>query len=136
MAPSDSFRFPACNFIKNEIPVKMFICEFCKIFKNIFRQKHLRLTASCVYLCILRSFSNHFLHKAPLGNCLFHLQVAEIQPPHTIKEHFTSAFQAFYTRRRRRRRSSYLKEFPYLKSQKLSVKKLIYNKAARSQPAS
>ena len=35
---SDGFRFPACNFIKKEIPAKMFFCEFCKIFKNIFWQ--------------------------------------------------------------------------------------------------
>ena len=39
MVVSDSFRFPACNFIKKKAPGKMFICEFCKIFKNIFRQK-------------------------------------------------------------------------------------------------
>ena len=38
VAASDSFRFPACNFIKKETPAKMFICEFCKIFKNIFWQ--------------------------------------------------------------------------------------------------
>ena len=37
----------------------MFICEFCKIFKNIFWQKHLRMTPSCVYLWILKSFSGH-----------------------------------------------------------------------------
>ena len=35
VATSDSFRFPACNFIKKEIPAKMFFCEFCKIFKNM-----------------------------------------------------------------------------------------------------
>ena len=34
---SDSFRFPACNFIK-EIPAKTFFCEFCKIFNKIFWQ--------------------------------------------------------------------------------------------------
>ena len=38
VAVSDSFRFPPCNFIKKEIPAKMFFCEFCKIFKNIFWQ--------------------------------------------------------------------------------------------------
>ena len=31
-----------------------------------------------------------------MGNCLFHVQVAEFQPPDTIKTYFTSAFQAFY----------------------------------------
>ena len=38
VAVFDSFRFPACNFIEKEIPAKMFFCEFCKIFKNIFWQ--------------------------------------------------------------------------------------------------
>ena len=114
VAASDSFRFPAWNFIKKKTPAKMFICEFCKIFKNIFRQKHLRMTASCVYLRIWRCFSDHLFHKAPLGNCLFHLQVAEVQPPHTVKKYFTCAFQAFYTRR-----SSYSKAFMYLKSLKI-----------------
>ena len=116
MAASNSFRFPACNFIKKGTPAKMFICEFCKTFKNSFRQKHLRMTASwCVYLWILRSFSDHLFHTAPLGNCLFHLQVAEFQPQHTVQKYFTSAFQAFHTRRR----SSYSKAFMYLKSLKI-----------------
>ena len=34
---SDSFMFPACNFIK-EIPAKTVFCEFCKIFNNVFWQ--------------------------------------------------------------------------------------------------
>ena len=93
----------------------MFICEFCKIFKNIFRQKHLRMTASCVYLWILRSFSEHLFYGAPLGNCLFHVQAAEFQPADTVKNYFTGAFQAFYTRKR----SNHLKAFIYLKSLKI-----------------
>ena len=55
------------------------------------------MTASCVYLRILRSFSEHFSYRAPLGNYLFYVQVAEFQPPDTVKNYFTSAFQAFYT---------------------------------------
>ena len=42
VADSDSFRFPACNFIKKEIPTKMFFCEFRKISKNIFWQNNSR----------------------------------------------------------------------------------------------
>ena len=118
MATYDSFMFPTCNFIEKETPAKMFIYEFYKIFKNIFRQKHLRMTASSVYLWILRSFSSHLFHRVPLGNWLFHLQVAEFQAAHTVKKHFTSAFQAFHTRRRRRR-SCYSKAFTYLKSLKI-----------------
>ena len=37
-AASASLRFPACNFVKQETPAKMFFCEFYKIFKNIFWQ--------------------------------------------------------------------------------------------------
>ena len=94
----------------------MFICEFCKIFKNIFLSEHLQVTASCVYLWILRSFSDYLVYRAPLGNCLFHLQVAEFQPPHTVNKNFTCAFQAFY---RRRRRSGYSKAITHLKFQKI-----------------
>ena len=88
VAASDSFRFPASNFIKKETPEKMLICEFCNIFKNIFRQKHIRMAASCVYLWILRSFSDHLFYRAPLGNCLFHLQIAQFQPPNTVKKSY------------------------------------------------
>ena len=38
VAASESFRFPACNFIKKGIPAKMFFFEFCKISENIFWQ--------------------------------------------------------------------------------------------------
>ena len=74
MAASDSFRIPARNFIKKKARAKMFICEFGKIFKNIFRQKYLRMTASCVYLWIWDAFqiasfikhlweTAHFIYK-------------------------------------------------------------------------
>ena len=72
------------------------------------------MTASYVYVRILGSFSDHLFHKAPLGNCLFLLQVAEFQPPYTVKKYFTRAFQAFYTRR-----NSYSEAFMYLKSLKI-----------------
>ena len=44
LAASDSFRYPACNFIKKESPAKMFFCEFCKVFKE-----HLWETAYFMY---------------------------------------------------------------------------------------
>ena len=70
------------------------------------------MTASCVYLWILKSFSDHLFYRAPLGNCLFHLQVAEFQTPHTVKMYFASAVQAFYTGRG----SSCSNAFMHLKS--------------------
>ena len=33
-------------FIKKETPAQLFLCEFCKIFKNLFFADHLRTTAS------------------------------------------------------------------------------------------
>ena len=36
MADPESFKFPASNFIIKETTDKMFFCEFCKIFKDIF----------------------------------------------------------------------------------------------------
>ena len=70
------------------------------------------MTASCVFLWILRSFSEHFIYRSPLENFLFHLQVAEFQQPDTVKKNFRGALQAFYTKTR----SSHSKAFIYLKS--------------------
>ena len=114
VAASDSFSFPACNFVKKEARAKMFICEFCKIFKNIFWRNdcfNLQTTASCVYLQFLRSFSDHSFYRTPPGNCLFPLQVVKFQPPHRVKKYFTSSFKSFYTRRYA---NSYSKAFMHL----------------------
>ena len=68
---SVGFRFPACNFINKETPERMFCCEFCQPFKNIFSFDHLWVTTSYVYLWILRHFSEHLFYRAPQGNCYF-----------------------------------------------------------------
>ena len=99
-----SFRFTACNIIKKETSAKIFFCALCEIFKNTFLTEHHRMTVSCVYLCILRNFSEH-LHRTPPGNCSFHVQ--GFRPAHTLKNYFTGAFQAFCTKTR----SSHSKEF-------------------------
>ena len=57
--------------------------------------------------CFL-SFSEHLFYRAPLRNCLFHVQIAVFQPVDAVKNYFTGAFQALYTRAREvaiRRRS-------------------------------
>ena len=74
-----------------ETLAKMFICEFCKIFKNIFRQN----TSGWLHLWILRSFPDHFFYRAPLGNCLFHAQVAGFQPQDTIQSISQVLFKHF-----------------------------------------
>ena len=73
------------------------------------------MTALCVYLGILRSFSEHLFYRLSLGKCLFYVQIAEFQQPDTVRNYFTGVFQAFSTRTR----SSYLKAFMYLKSLKI-----------------
>ena len=100
-AACDSFRFPACSFIKKEIRANMCICEFCKIFKSISWQNTSGWLLLLVFICeFWEVFQITSFVGAPLRNCLFHLQVAEFQPPHTVKRYFTSAFQASHTRRR------------------------------------
>ena len=39
----------ACNFTKKETIVQVFVCEFCKIFKNTFFIEHLRLLLLYLY---------------------------------------------------------------------------------------
>ena len=67
-----------------------------------------------MFICVL-------FYGAPLGNCLFHVQVAEFQPPDSVKNYFTDAFQALYTRMR----SSHLQTFIYLKSLKIICQEVL-----------
>ena len=48
---------------------------------------------------ILRSFSDHLFYRAPPGNCLFHVQVAEFQPPDAIKSISQVLFKYFIWKR-------------------------------------
>ena len=79
VAASDSFRFPACNFIKKETPEKVFFCEFCKIFKNIFWQNtsgSLLLVLLCKFWEVFQNTSliehlwetAHFMYKLQNSN--------------------------------------------------------------------
>ena len=77
---------------------------------------HLWVTASCAYLWILRTFSDHLFYNAPMGNCLFHSQV--------LFKHFIQEEVAIW------RLSCTWNTW------KLSVKKLICNEVERCQPAS
>ena len=68
------------------------------------------MTASCVYQSIL-SCSDHLFYRAPLGNCLFHKQVAGFQPPDTGKKVFHKCFSSILYKNK----NSYSKAFIYLK---------------------
>ena len=74
----------------------MFICEFREVFQNT-------------------SFMGH------LWETLFQVQVAEFQPPDSVKNYFTDAFQALYTRMR----SSHSQTFIYLKSLKIICEEIL-----------
>ena len=69
------------------------------------------MTASCVYLWFSRSFSEHLFDRASLGNCLFNVTAAELQPVDAVNNYFAGTFQEFY----KGTRSSLSKEFIYLK---------------------
>ena len=63
------------------------------------------MTASCILLLlllvpvILRKFSDHLFYRAPLGNSLFHVDVAEFQPPDKIKSISEVLFKHFIQKR-------------------------------------
>ena len=92
VAPSDSFRFPACNFIKKLTPAKTLLCEICKIFKNIFLQN----TTGWLLLLFTCNFEKFFrspIFRAPLENSLFNVQVAEFQAPDKMKSISQALFE-------------------------------------------
>ena len=99
-------------------------------------KEHPQMSTSCVYLWILRNFPERLFYRALLGVCLFHVQVAEFQTVDTIKTYFTCAYVLFKYFIQEREVAIHLEVgFIYLKSLKLSMKKLICNEVARCQPA-
>ena len=69
------------------------------------------MTTSCFYLWILRGFSGHFSRRATLGNCLFHVEVAEFQAADAVKNISQALFKHFL-----QERAVDSKAFFYLKS--------------------
>ena len=105
--------FQPAALLKKGLLQRRFSVRFAKLLRTSF----CRTPPDDCFLClpvILRSFSDHIFFRAPLGNSLFHEQVAEFQPP-VKKKYFTSAFQALNTKTRR----SYSEAFIYLKSLKI-----------------
>ena len=96
----------SATLLKKRFPQRSFSVNFAKhLFKHLLTE-HLQMTA--VYLWILRSLSEHLFYRATLRNCLFHVQVAEFQQTDTVKNYFTGAFQAFYTRARSSRSKAFI----------------------------
>ena len=68
------FRFPACNFIKKETPAKMFFCEFCKMFENIFSFDRTPPDDCFLCLCVnFEKFFRKFLLQSTSEKLLFHV---------------------------------------------------------------
>ena len=84
---------PAAS-LKKGLQQRHFSVNFAKFLRTSFY----RTPPDDCFLClpvILRSFSDHLFYRAPLGNCLFHVQVAEFQPPDTIKSISQVLFKHF-----------------------------------------
>ena len=81
ISSSDSFRFPACNFIEKETPTKGDSRCFSVNFAKFLRISFDRTPPDDCFLSlsvILRSFSEYLFYGAPMGSCLLHVQVKEI----------------------------------------------------------
>ena len=103
--------FQPASLLKKRLRQRCLSVNFAKFLRTSFD----RTPPYNCFLCLsvnYEKFSDHLFYIAGSGNYLFHVQVSEFQPPDTVKNYFTSAFQAFYIRER----SGYLKPFIYLKS--------------------
>ena len=76
--------FQRAALLKKGLQQRRFSVRFAKILRTSFYRTRPVDCFLCL-LVILRSFSDHLFFRAPLGNSLFHLQVAEFQPPDIIK---------------------------------------------------
>ena len=99
VAASESFRFPACNFIIKKTTGKMSFCEFCKIFKDIFTFD--RTPPNDCFLCLSVNFEflRTLLLYSTYRKLLFRVPVEEFQPPDTVKNYFTGPFKHFIQER-------------------------------------
>ena len=106
--------FQPATLSKRRLRQRCFSVNFAKCLRTSFLlTEHLRMTASCVYVWILRNFSENFFYRAPPRNCYFMYKL-QIWTTKYSKKLFHRWFSIFYTRSR----SSHSKAFIYLKSLK------------------
>ena len=89
--------FQPATLLKKRLQQRCFSVNFENVLRTSFLlTEHLRMTASCVYLWILNSLSEHFFikHLWETANS-YYVHVAEFQPLDTVKNYFTGVFQAF-----------------------------------------
>ena len=64
--------FQPATLLKKRLRNRCFAVNLAKFLRTSFLlTEHLRMTASCVYLWILRRFSEHFFYRVPRGNGYF-----------------------------------------------------------------
>ena len=84
--------FQPATLLKKRLRQRSFSVNSAKFLKTSFLlTEHFWMTASCVYLLILRSFSEHVLYRATPGNCYF---MCKLQNFKTVKQYFTGTFYA------------------------------------------
>ena len=115
VAASEGFRFPACIFRRRRLWKRCFVVNFAKFIRKFFSfdttppdDCFLRLSVN------FEMFFRTLLLQSTSGKLLFYVRVVEFQLTDTVKNYFTGAFQAIYTRSR----CSHSKELIYLKIQK------------------
>ena len=93
--------FQCAILLKKRLRQRCFCMNFLKFLRIPFLlTEHLRMTASWVYVWILRSFSKHFFYRAPRGNCYFMYKLQNFAPSDLVKSYFTHDCRAFYRRSR------------------------------------
>ena len=99
LAAPERFRFPAYNFIIKKTTTKMFFCEFCKVFKDIFSFDRTPQDDCFSCLSVNFEFFRTLLLQSTSGELLFRVPVEEFQPPDTVRNYFTGPFKLFIQER-------------------------------------
>ena len=125
VAASESFRLPACNFIKKQTLAKMLFFEFRKIFKNIFLlTEHLGMTASFIYLLFWEVFQNTSFIEHLRETAILCTSCRISASRHSKKTIPQVLFKHFLDWKVKRLRSSHSKAFIYLKFLKTVCKEV------------
>ena len=86
--------FQPAALLKKRLQQRRFSVRFAKFLRTSFYEAHPDDCFFCLPV-IFRSFSDHRFFRAPLGNSLFHVKVAEFQPPEKIKSISQALFKHF-----------------------------------------
>ena len=90
--------FQPAALLKKGLLQRRFYARFAKFLKTSFYKTPPDDCFLCL-LVILRSFQITHFFREPLGNCFFHVQVAEFQPPDKIKSISQALFKHLIRKR-------------------------------------